>query len=227
MEFYVVQLVLDLGVKIIGVEIDGIDNKTISDEYLQWRKDEVGVLLEKYKDFDVKQDEVLEAFYTLHEKVNVPRRKNIPASENLIKLLIKKQGLFEINKAVDIYNIISMESKLALGAHDIDKLSGNITLRLTDGTEKFRPLGSEEDKPVKPGEYSYIDDNNEILCWLEIRQVEKDKVTEDSKNIFYIVQGNEKTSDDLLYETADRIVDTTVRFCNGNGKILIPQIIGE
>ena len=120
-----------------------------------------------------------------------------------------------------------MESKLALGAHDIDKVSGNITLRLTDGTEKFRPLGSEEDKPVKPGEYSYIDDNNEILCWLEIRQVEKDKVTEDSKNIFYIVQGNEKTSDDLLYETADRIVDTTVRFCNGNGKILIPQIIGE
>ncbi len=227
MEFYVEQKVLDLGVKIIGVEIDGIDNKTISDEYLQWRKDEVGVLLEKYKDFDVKQDEVLEAFYTLHEKVNVPRRKNIPASENLIKLLIKKQGLFEINKAVDIYNIISMESKLALGAHDIDKLSGNITLRLTDGTEKFRPLGSEEDKPVKPGEYSYIDDNNEILCWLEIRQVEKDKVTEDSKNIFYIVQGNEKTSDDLLYETADRIVDTTVRFCNGNGKILIPQIIGE
>ena len=225
MEFYVEQKVLDLGVKIIGVEIDGIDNKTISDEYLQWRKDEVGVLLEKYKDFDVKQDEVLEAFYTLHEKVNVPRRKNIPASENLIKLLIKKQGLFEINKAVDIYNIISMESKLALGAHDIDKLSGNITLRLTDGTEKFRPLGSEEDKPVKPGEYSYIDDNNEILCWLEIRQVEKDKVTEDSKNIFYIVQGNEKTSDDLLYETADRIVDTTVRFCNG--KILIPQIIGE
>ena len=227
MEFYVEQKVLDLGVKIIGVEIDGIDNKTISDEYLQWRKDEVGVLLEKYKDFDVKRDEVLEAFYTLHEKVNVPRRKNIPASENLIKLLIKKQGLFEINKAVDIYNIISMESKLALGAHDIDKLSGNITLRLTDGTEKFRPLGSEEDKPVKPGEYSYIDDNNEILCWLEIRQVEKDKVTEDSKNIFYIVQGNEKTSDDLLYETADRIVDTTVRFCNGNGKILIPQIIGE
>ena len=227
MEFYVEQKVLDLGVKIIGVEIDGIDNKTISDEYLQWRKDEVGVLLEKYKDFDVKQDEVLEAFYTLHEKVNVPRRKNIPASENLIKLLIKKQGLFEINKAVDIYNIISMESKLALGAHDIDKVSGNITLRLTDGTEKFRPLGSEEDKPVKPGEYSYIDDNNEILCWLEIRQVEKDKVTEDSKNIFYIVQGNEKTSDDLLYETADRIVDTTVRFCNGNGKILIPQIIGE
>lgn len=227
MEFYVEQKVLDLGVKIIGVEIDGIDNKTISDEYLQWRKDEVGVLLEKYKDFDVKQDEVLEAFYTLHEKVNVPRRKNIPASENLIKLLIKKQGLFEINKAVDIYNIISMESKLALGAHDIDKVSGNITLRLTDGTEKFRPLGSEEGKPVKPGEYSYIDENNEILCWLEIRQVEKDKVTEDSKNIFYIVQGNEKTSDDLLYETADRIVDTTVRFCNGNGKILIPQIIGE
>ncbi len=224
MQFYVDQNVLDLGVKIVGVVINDIENKTITDDYLYWRSNEIRSLLNRYQDFDVKQDEILEAFYTLHEKVDVPRRKNIPASETLIKLLIKKQGLFEINKAVDIYNIISLESKLSLGAHDIDKIDGNITLRLTDGTEKFRPLGAEEDKLVKAGEYSYIDDSNEILCWLEIRQVEKDKVTEDSRNIFYIVQGNEKTPDNLLNETAKQIIEITTKFCGGEGEILIPQI---
>ena len=38
------------------------------------------------------------------------------------------------NKAVDIYNILSIESKLCLGAHDIDKVDGNVTLKITDGT---------------------------------------------------------------------------------------------
>ena len=33
------------------------------------------------------------------------------------------------NKTVDIYNILSIESKLCLGAHDIDKVDGNVTLK--------------------------------------------------------------------------------------------------
>ena len=55
--------------------------------------------------------------------------KNLPASENLIRLLTKIEDLISINKAVDIYNILSIESKLCLGAHDIDKVDGNVTLK--------------------------------------------------------------------------------------------------
>ena len=67
----------------------------------------------------------------------VKRRKNIPASENLIKLLVKHGDMFYINRAVDIYNNISLESKLALGAHNMDKTEGDVTLRFTDGTENM------------------------------------------------------------------------------------------
>lgn len=38
----------------------------------------------------------------------------------------------------------------------MDKVDGNVTLKITDGTEKFLPLGSEELKPVKAGEYSFV-----------------------------------------------------------------------
>ena len=55
--------------------------------------------------------------------------KNLPASENLIRLLTKREDLISINKTVDIYNILSIESKLCLGAHDIDKVDGNVTLK--------------------------------------------------------------------------------------------------
>ena len=149
------------------------------------------------------------------------RRKNIPASENLIKLLQKHGSLTYINKVVDIYNLISLDSKLALGAHNIDRVSGNVTLRFTDGTERFVPLGQTEPVAINPHEYSYIDDSNEVLCRLEIRQVQKTLVDETARNVFYIVQGNDATSDELLHQKAQKIIDLTTQYCGGVGEIII------
>lgn len=169
---------------------------------------------------------VLEGFNILHDETGVKRRKNIPASENLIKLLKKGQGeMFYINTAVDIYNLLSLESKLALGAHNIDKVDGNVTLRFTDGSEKFVPLGQTEPVPVAPHEYCYCDDSNEVLCRLEIRQVNKTAVDETAKNVFYIVQGNKATPDELLWDTARKLIAETEKYCGGSGEIVVPKII--
>ena len=51
------------------------------------RQEKIGELLKKYENLDVHQDPILEGFNIIHDKVGVKRRKNIPASENLIKLL--------------------------------------------------------------------------------------------------------------------------------------------
>lgn len=220
MKFIVDENVLALGVKIKAVVIEGINNKEISEEYEVWRKEKVASLIEKYKDYDIKSDPIIEGFYELHQEVGVPRRKNLPASENLIRLLTKREELISINKAVDIYNILSIESKLCLGAHDIDKVDGNVTLKITDGTEKFLPLGSEELKPVKAGEYSFVDDNNDVVCWLDIRQVDKTKVTEDSKNVLYLIIGNKETKDEELEKVTNDLISLTTKFASGKATIV-------
>lgn len=220
MSFIVEDKVKELGVKILGVEITNIDNKSFKEGFTDWRKDEISKLLNKYKDYDIKSDNVILGFYELHQAVGVPRRKNLPASENLIKLLTKRENLISINKAVDIYNIISIESRLCLGAHDMDKISGDVTLKITDGTENFIPLGSEEVKVVNQGEYSFVDSDNDVICWLDIRQVDKTKVTEDSKNILYFIIGNKQNTYEELYDVANKIINITTKYCGGKGKIL-------
>ena len=225
MEFYVEQAVLDAGVKIVFAEVCGLDNHGEDPEWAAYRDKRLEELFEEYAELDVHTDPILEGFNILHDKTGVKRRKNIPASENLIKLLKKNHGMFYINQAVDIYNLISLESKLALGAHNIDRVDGNVTLRFTDGSERFVPIGQTEPVPVVPHEYCYCDDANEVLCRLEIRQVEKTKVDEEAQNVFYIVQGNEATPDSLLHETAQTIIDLTAKFCGGNGRVIVPQII--
>lgn len=225
MNFKVQKAVLDSGVKIVFAVVEGIDNTRVSPEWRAYREQRLEELYREYAGIDVHQDAVLEGFHILHDHTGVKRRKNIPASENLIKLLLKNHGMFFINQAVDIYNLISLESKLALGAHNIDKVDGDVTLRFTDGTEKFVPLGQEKPVPVNAHEYSYCDDANEVLCRLEIRQVNKTAVDESARNVFYIVQGNEATSQEYLQETAQKIIDTTVKYCGGSGRVILPETV--
>ena len=226
MEFYVQQAVLDAGVKILFPVIRGLDNTAESDEWKAYRREKLLELYRAYENLDVHSDPVLEGFNLLHDETGVKRRKNLPASENLIKLLKKNRGeMFYINTAVDIYNLLSLESRLALGAHNIDRVDGNVTLRFTDGTERFVPLGQTDPVPVHPHEYCYCDDSNEVLCRLEVRQVNKTAVDETAKNVFYIVQGNRATPDELLRETAERLIAVTTKYCGGRGEIVKPQVI--
>lgn len=225
MEFIVEQKVLDLGVKIKGVEINVENNTTYSDELKQYINQHIDKLLEKETVDTIKNNQIIQGFYDLHQLVHIPRRKNLPASENLLKALIKKQQFSSINPVVDIYNIISMETKLALGAHDIDHVAGNLSLRLTQGNENFIPLGQSEAKTVPEGVYSYVDDERDIVCYLEIRQVDKTKITQESHHIFYIVQGNKETSWELIDQVAREIIDITTHFCGGEGKILESKIV--
>ena len=225
MNFKVEKAVLDSGVKIVFAVIEGIDNQRNDEVWHAYRTKRIAELYEEYKGLDIHTDPVLEGFNILHDNVGVKRRKNIPASENLIKLLVKRQEVFCINQAVDIYNLISLESKLALGAHNIDKTDGDVTLRFTDGTERYVPLAQNEPTPVAPHEYCYCDDSNAVLCRLEIRQVNKTAVDENATNIFYIVQGNAETPDELLTETAQRIINTTTRYCGGTGHIVVPEVV--
>lgn len=220
MRFLVDDRVKELGVKILGLKIENINNHDTNPEFEKWRGNKIKELLNKYKDYDIKSDKVIEGFYELHQAVGVPRRKNLPASENLIKLLIKREDLVHINKAVDIYNIISIDSKLCLGAHDIDKVPGNVNLKITDGTENFIPLGSDEIKSIGSGEYSFVDDDNDVICWLDIRQVDKTKVTEESKNVLYLIIGNKENTYEELEEVAKKIIDITTEYCGGKATIL-------
>lgn len=219
-EFHVDQEVLDLGIKVKGVVIEGLDNETIDEVYLSYRKEKIAELFNQYKEVRIKEDPIVEGFYQLHSKVNVRRRNNAPSVETLVRLLQKREDLPQINKVVDLYNIISTETKVSLGAHDIDKISGNVTLKIQDGSEKFIPLGKDEPQAIKAGEYSYIDEDHEIICHLEIRQVNKTLVDEKTKNIFIIVQGNEVTPQNLLEDTCHQLIDTITKYCGGKGRII-------
>ena len=119
--------------------------------------------------------------------------------------------------------MVSMETRLALGAHDLDRVVGDVTLRITDGSERYVPLGECLPIPVAAGEYSYCDDSNEVLCRLEVRQVNKTATTPKTTRAFFIVQGNEAAPDSYVVDGAQRLVEEITRYAGGSGRVVIPQ----
>ena len=199
--------VVDLGVKIQTIKIDNITNSKSSEPFLQYQNSELEKLKTYWKGNQVENDPILKGFRDLHTKVGRSNRKFVSSPESLIWLLKERNRFPQINTLVDIYNLISIKYKLALGAHDISKVIGNITLRITDGSEKFVSLESHQIETIFPGEYAYTDDGNNIICRLEVIQCEETKVTSETHNVFFIIQGNSETSVNYIESATKELIE--------------------
>jgi DNA/RNA-binding domain of Phe-tRNA-synthetase-like protein len=213
-DFTVTSDVTDLGVRVFASLIVGVSNRRSDDGFESLKKQTLARQLTELAGDAWKEDPVLRGFREIHSRVGVPNRDFQSASESLVRRLARKGDLPSINLLVDIYNLVSVETRLALGAHDARGVSWPVTLRRTKGDERFVPLGATAPEPVRPGEYAYVD-QEEIICRLECKQVEKTCVQESTRNVFFILQGNPATPPAALEAGWNRLFELTTRFCGG------------
>lgn len=208
--------VIDLGVKIITARITDLKNADSNTDFEFYKQAELENIRKQWEGKKYKDDPVLTGFRDLHTKVGRSNRDYVASPEGLRWSFLERGRFPHINLIVDIYNLVSLKTGLALGAHDIDKVQGNITLRLTKGDEVFIPLGKIEPVAIFPGEYGYIDDGNNVVCRLEVLQVEPTKVTTESKDVFLIIEGNANTSDEYVKQAAEEVCNMITKYCGGN-----------
>lgn len=196
----------DLGLKAQAVLIKGINNRNYSEDFDEHKKSQ----LELIKQYN---GPILDGFRKLH--------KETPSSpETLLNSFLARGRFPKISPVVDIYNLVSIKSKLAFGAHDLDKLVRGVTLKIADGSELFTPLGKNEKQKVSPGEYCYVDEFNKVICRLEVLQCEETKVMPETKNILLFAEGNEFTSDEYLKSALTEATGLIIEYCGGEAKYL-------
>jgi DNA/RNA-binding domain of Phe-tRNA-synthetase-like protein len=214
-EFSIADDVRQLGVRGAYVVLSNLDNTGYPSSFAAWREQLRQRLIAELTPDVVELDPILRGFRDLHAAVGRSNRRFPASAEALLALFQRKHLIPQINPAVDLYNCVSLETRLSLGAHDLAKVQGGVTLQLTDGGERFVPLGQAEPEPIQAGEYGYVDDSGEVLCRLEHRQCEKTKVTPATTACFYIIQGNRESSREVLERALRRLVELTARFCGG------------
>ena len=226
MNFIVTKPVAVLGVKVVYCVIRGVDNTSENPAQKGEREAKLQMLAQQYAELDYHSDPRLEGYHILHDRAGVKRRKNIPSAENLIRMLRKHGALPTINPIVDLYNAVSVESRLCIAAHDLDHIVGGLTVKLPEGSERYIPMGQSEPVALDAHEYYYCDDANDVLCRLELHQCSKTVVTPETKNLLLILEGHDGTPDELLQETARTLVNRIVQYHGGIGAVYQAEVEG-
>lgn len=202
-----------LGVSGICFAATNLSNKRRSGEFDAVVEQSLRTVLSMPEESDA-DDPILADFQRLHAAVGVDG--SVVASPQALLATVRRiRRLPRISLLVDIYNLVSIETRLSLGAHDLARVHGDISLRLADGSERFVPLGTSEPQPVKKGEYCYIDGASDVLCWLEVRQGDKTKLSLETREAMFMIQGNRAASVPYLRAAHDRLVELIQRFCCG------------
>jgi DNA/RNA-binding domain of Phe-tRNA-synthetase-like protein len=162
------------------------------------------------------------AFRTLYEMVGVNPNREPPACQRLIEMAWKRGDLSRINNLVDAYNMVSVDCRLSLGAHDLATVALPIRLAVAVDDTPFTPLGAYGPGHVRRGEFGYVDARDRVICRLDLVQAEFSKITERTSDVVLIVEGIRAAHDPRLFERAAGALGRLVREeCRGSAEIVV------
>lgn len=126
------------------------------------------------------------------------------AIEALLRRVLQGDDIPQINPAVDLANAMSLRYRVPIGAHDIDRLTGDMQVRISRPNDRFVPRGRSDWEQVPPGEVVYADDAEVRTRRWVWRLGERAKVTGATRTVFFPVDGFRGTNDsDVRAATAE------------------------
>jgi len=195
-----------LGIKsvVIGIAKNVNPNAKLSDSFLEKQKKMEEWALNCNID-EVFNHPVIKGYKDLLQSVGRSVKKNPPTVPALIRNIQHRGSIPCINSIIDIYNVEALNSFLAIGGHDFDKIHDYIEFTVSEREDIFLPILSTE-KHVAKTDYVYRDEKG-ILAWLDVRDGENYKFDDKTKNAIFIIQGNLNTSVEMRMEALKRIQD--------------------
>ena len=220
MKTFIAEEIKQLGLNLCAISLEGLHVQQKNEELEKLKQNGVSRVIAEWNDKKLRANPILAEYRRLNAQFSPISRKVVPSAQTVIQQILRKKTFFSINTVVDLYNLISAESLLSIGAHDADKIDGSVTLRFTNGNEVYTPIGDNRARSIPKGEYAYVDESNYVICRMEVRQGEKTKVDFNTKNLLVLIQGNRMIFDHYLLRYATGLVELFLRFCGGEGEII-------
>lgn len=169
---------------------------------------------------EIRQLPAIAQLHQILREVGVKPRRHPPSNQKLLEYALKHGTLPAINNLVDAYNLVSLETLCSLGAHDARQFSCPVELRILNGEETFRPLGSPEPQPVVAGEFGYVDATGRLLCRLDSLQADFSKISETASDVLVIVESTVATPDPDRQASVERVQEVIQAHCGGTAEVV-------
>jgi lysyl-tRNA synthetase class 2 len=121
--------------------------------------------IDRWASVEITGDPRLDAWDDVHRKFGSIPETYPPSIKSLLVRIKANPALPYINSAVALFNYISIYYCLPCGGDDVDNIEGDLVLGISDGSETFIALGSEEETHPEPGEIIYYDNaTKNVMC---------------------------------------------------------------
>ena len=163
----------------------------------------------------LREHPVFRAYRDFFWRVGVDPTKTRPASEALIRRVLRGRSLPRINTFVDAYNLASMEAAVPLAAFDMAWLSGDLLMREAATGEEFLGIGMENPVILEGGEV-VVEDGEKLVAIYPYRDAEVAKITVDTEDVLMLVCGVPNVDSDILNQAERISKEYVTRFCGGS-----------
>jgi len=106
-----------------------------------------------------------------------------PSSESLLRRVLKGQGLYQINTAVDVNNLCSLEFLLPMCSYDLRNVEGQVRVRIGEAGEAYPGIGRQV---FKAENKVIIADDNGIMG-STVSDSERTKVSTETTDILLAI----------------------------------------
>ncbi len=143
----------------------------------------------KFQSVKPKEHPDLQPYREAFQKMGINPNKFPCSVEALTTRIIKGGSLPDINPAVNLVNACSLNYTLPMGAHDLDAAESDLEVRFSRSGDIFIPFGETEPEILEEEELVYTSGNKiRTRKWIW-RQSDQGKVSAESKNIFFPIDG--------------------------------------
>jgi DNA/RNA-binding domain of Phe-tRNA-synthetase-like protein len=207
---------------VVAVRIFGYELSELNDETECFIRKNEEIALAYNNSFE---NPVLLGYRDMIKNIGRSQKKFPPTAEALIANIKRRGSFMRVNPIVDIYNAHAVTNFLSIGAHDLNKVKGDICFTFANEGEEFYPIGGGVKRAVE-GDFIYKDDNG-IMAFLDARDSEEYKIEEDSKDIVLIAQGNANTTVEYRKKALIEIADSIISNFGGSYDLLVVETKGE
>lgn len=144
-----------------------------------------------------------------------------PAVEALMRRVLRGDPLPSINKIVDLGNLISIKRLLPAGAHAIDVLRRDISLRRATGTEIFEPFGADQSEHPQPGEIIFVEGDTVLTRRWTWRQAKHTLVVPETTAVEINIDGLPPAAQGEVIAICRELSALVQQFCGGDTRYAV------
>lgn len=176
------------GLSVHEMDIEGLSITRETPELNDFKNEVASKVRNEYDLEKLKDVETIRKYRDFFWRLGIDPTKIRPASEALIRRILQGKDLPKINTAVDAYNLVSIETHIAIGAFDDALLKGRLLMRTAEEGENFLGIGMKETKVLK-GQEIVISDEEKLIAIYPYRDEDNTKVTDRTESIYILSCG--------------------------------------